>query len=309
MTGYQSSITTDAALRFIDSSIEGRQPFCTFVGPVATHSPYSDHPERLVESYRDCAFCDIPREAIHPFGRFSGEGKNARHTDWCDRQRQYYAAVTEVDEQLGRVIDLLEQRGELENTIVVYTADHGLNVGHHGLFGKGNATRPLNMLEESIRIPMVLGGWRGLFARQIRGEPVDHADLFCTLVEAAGARLPESRRYPGRSFLPMLAHARSIPDWKTVQIGEYGDLRMARSNRYKLNRRHGRGADQLFDLASDPRERVNVINEPEYGEVVQRLDRELELAFAVAADSPNSGLRVTELRSHNPTEAWRGEQE
>ncbi|TVR64097.1 MAG: hypothetical protein EA426_00620 [Spirochaetaceae bacterium] len=306
-TGYQTAVTTDAALRFIGRAEDDR-PFFAFIGPVATHTPFADHPERLVESYRGCRFSDIPTEAAHPFGRFTGEGRKAGAADIREWRAQYYAAVTEIDEQLGRVIDFLAQRGELENTIVVYTADHGLNVGHHGLFGKGNATRPLNMLEESVRIPMLVGGWNGLFGRQARSEFVDHADLFRTLIDVAGATVPEAPAYPGRSFLPMLTDAAALPDWKETQIGEYGDLRMARTHRHKLIRRHGRGADQLFDLVADPRETTNVIDLPEYAGIVERLDRELERAFAHAADSPKSGLRVTELREHNPVEAWRGEQ-
>lgn len=315
-TGYQARITTDAALRFMDgtTSADGdspdhRQPFFAFLGLVSTHSPYADHPPRLVESYRNATFSDIPQEPVHPFGRITGEGRNAATHDWRERQAQYYAAVTEIDEQLGRVLDLLDQRDELENTIVVYTGDHGLNVGHHGLFGKGNATRPLNMLEESIRIPMIVGGWNGLFGRQVRPEMVDHTDLFRTLAEAGGARLPENRHYPGRSFLPTLQRAATIPDWKQVQVGEYGDLRMARSATHKLIRRYGRGADQLFDLAHDPRETRNVIDDPAYASVVGPLDAAIEEHFAPMADSPRNGLRVAELRTHNNVEAWRGEME
>lgn len=324
--GYQARITTDAALRFIRdaASGEGREgpvstgpgeeapassvrPFFAFVGLVATHSPYSDHPSRLVESYRSAQFDDIPRDSVHPFGRPTGEGRNAAK-DWRKRQIQYYAAVSEIDEQLGRIVDALDEMGELSNTLVVYTADHGLNVGHHGLFGKGNATRPLNMLEESIRVPLIFGGWEGLFGHQVRSEMTDHADLFLTLAEVAGAKLPASD-YPGRSFLPLLTRAASIPGWKRVQFGEYGDLRMARSHGCKLIRRNGRGADQLFDLETDPRETQNVIGDPSYRADVAALDHALANAFDAMADSPKNGLNVASLRAHNDVEAWRGEPE
>jgi choline-sulfatase len=316
-TGYQSRITTDAALRFIDraagGTTGGEAPFFAFVGLVSTHSPYRDHPPRLVESYRDASFVDIPREPVHPFGRLTGEGKNAADERWDERQAQYYASVTEIDEQVGRVLDLLDQRGVLDDTLVVYTSDHGLNVGHHGLFGKGNATRPLNMVEESIRIPMVFGAWTGLFAQQVRAEFVDHADLFETLCAVAGATqgAPSAGRgpRPGRSFLPLLTRAQSLPDWKQVQLGEYGDLRMARSATLKLIRRHGRGADQLFDLERDPRETRNAIDDPAYAQTLALLDRAIDDHFAPVADSPKNGLRVAELRSNNPVESWRGEQE
>lgn len=303
--GYQTDSTTSAAVRFLEKDDPDRRPFFAFVGPVATHSPYADHPERLVDPYRHCTFEDIPDGERYSFGALAGEGLNAQKPDWRELQAQYYAAVTEIDEAVGRLIDTLERRGELENTLVVYTSDHGLNAGHHGLFGKGNATRPLNMLEESIRIPLIFASWKGLAAGQVRNEFMDHSDLFQTLCECAGVELPAGRAYPGRSALPILTTSAPLPDWKAYQVGEYGDLRMIRSDRHKLIRRYGHAPDQLFDLDADPRERVNVIEKPEYAATLASLDAALCRAFAHAEDSPVSGLRVRELRSHNEVEAWR----
>jgi len=79
-----------------------------------------------------------------------------------ERLAQYYAAVTMIDEQIGALLDDLEGRGELANTLVVYTADHGHMNGQHGLYTKGNATVPQNFYEESIRIPALLS-WPGHF--------------------------------------------------------------------------------------------------------------------------------------------------
>ncbi|TVQ24290.1 MAG: hypothetical protein EA383_11555 [Spirochaetaceae bacterium] len=303
--GYQTDTTTRAALRFLETDDPDRRPFFAFVGPVATHSPYEHHPERLVDAYRLSTFEDIPAGEHYDAGSLAGEGRYARQPDRRELQAQYYAAVSEIDESVGRLVDSLEQRGELENTLIVYTSDHGLNAGHHGLFGKGNATRPLNMLEESIRIPMIFSGWRGLASGQVRAEFMDHTDLFQTLCELAGATPPGDRVFPGRSAVAMLVGGGAPPSWKEFQAGEYGDLRMIRSRTHKLIRRHGRGNDELYDLDRDPREQDNVLERAENAGIVQILDQALEQAFACAADSPQSGLRVAELRSHNEVEAWR----
>ena len=82
---------------------------------------------------------------------------------------QYYASVTMIDEGVGRVLDELDAQGERDETLFVYTADHGLNMGHHGLWGKGNGSEPLNMLEESIRVPLILNQ-KGAHSTAVRGE-------------------------------------------------------------------------------------------------------------------------------------------
>jgi arylsulfatase A-like enzyme len=307
--GYQSTITTDHAIAWLRERKEAkRKPFFAYVGLVATHSPFSDHPERLVTAYRKKSFKDIPADALHPFGRRAGEGSRAAEDDWRERQAQYYAAVTEVDTQLGRLVDELEHLGQLENTLIVYTADHGLNMGHHGIFGKGNGTRPLNMLEESIRVPLLFGGWDRLHGQQLRLEMVDHTDLFLTLAEIAGAELPSDIRYPGRSYASVLTDGAPPQQAKRVQIGEYGNCRMARSQRYKLLRRNGGGPDEFYDLAADPRETRNLLaGSPSAAEAAALtfLDEALAETFRGLDDSPRSGPRVADLPRHNRTEAWR----
>src|SRR5690606_32926493 len=99
---------------------------------------------------------------------------------------QYAAAVTAIDEQIGRLLDELDGMRQLENTLVVYTADHGHNNGHHGLWLKGNGTTPANFLDGSILVPCLLA-WPGVIgAGQVSDAMVDHCDLHATLLDAAG---------------------------------------------------------------------------------------------------------------------------
>jgi len=311
ISGYKTEIITDHAIQFLKERDE-QKPLFLFVGYIGTHSPWEGHPERLVEQYRDNDFCDIPIDTAYPFGRPAGESlpKIEAGADLKEWQAQYYAAVSHIDEQVARILDELDTAGERDNTLVVYTADHGLNCGQHAVWGKGNGTRPLNMLEESIRIPLILNHPGGFTPQQVRDEYVTHCDLFQTVLDCAGVVLPkemiEERCYPGRSFKAFCT-GENTPAWKNEIFGEYGDLRMIRTQTHKLVKRYGPGAPgELIDLEKDPRENVNLLEEPEYQELVSDLTERITGHFAKYEDPDKSGLKVRDLPQHNHREAWRG---
>ena len=215
---------------------------------------------------------------------------------------QYYAAVTHIDEGVGRLLDELEAQGLREDTLVVYTADHGLNCSHHGLWGKGNATRPPNMLEESIRVPLLLNRPGHVSAGQSGEQFVDHCDLHATLLDLAGLDATGSAG-PGRSFAPLLTDAQALPDWRQAQAGEYGPTRMWRRERHKLVRQAPGGRELLFDLAADPRETRDLRgDEPE---LAGALGAQLDAFFAQYDDPARSGLLAPQGPRHNFHEAWR----
>jgi choline-sulfatase len=305
LTGNTTQVVTDLALDFLRTRDTSR-PFFLFVGYVATHSPWIDHPERLVARYNTATFRDIPVDIAYPFGRIVGKPVPPGQREAL---AQYYAAVSEIDEQVGRIVDYLAANSLTDSSLLVYLADHGLNCGHHGIWGKGNGTRPLNMLEESIRIPLLFHGLSQLFPGLVRGEFVDHCDIFQTLLDCAGVTLPEDmaiqQRYPGQSFLHLL-QGDFLADWKTENYGEYGNLRMIRTCTHKLVRRYPTGPCELFDLSADPRETTNLFYLPEAQSLVQVLTEHLEAFFALHEDPDKSGLRVNELPRHNHVEAWRG---
>lgn len=306
---YNKHSITDHAVDFIRRAGRDR-PFFLFVGYFATHSPWLGHAERLVAQYRNATFADIPPDLTHPFGRLASEAVYATRHHPREALAQYYAAVSEIDEQVGRVLDELEDQGLREDTLIVYTADHGLNTGHHGLWGKGNATHPYNMLEESIRIPMIINHPQLVLGGQTRAEFVSQCDLHATLLDLAGVPDRDGppgqpSTTPGRSFADLL-RGKSIPEWPDRVFGEYGDLRMVRTHVHKLIRRHGRGSDELFDLATDPRETINVIDDPAHQAVAQELADQLDRYFA-NYETDKSGLRVLDLPRHNGDEAWRYE--
>lgn len=284
------------------------KPFFLFVGYFATHSPWIGHSERLVEQYRPLKGDDIPSDITYPFGRISGESLLRTRENPAEAVAQYYASVSEIDEQIGRLIDELEAQGVREDTLIIYTSDHGLNTGHHGLWGKGNATLPYNMLEESIRVPLILNQPGSFLGGQVRQEMVTHCDLYTTILDHAGYQNVNEENnehpYPGISFRKACL-GMSLPGWPDEVYGEYGNLRMVRSRRFKLVQRYPSGPSELFDLQEDPRETINVIGAPEYQELVQDMTRRIDRYFSRFADPVYSGLRVTELPRHNSVEAWR----
>lgn len=301
-TGYHTDIITDHAIDFLRQHDSAR-PFFLFAGHIATHSPWRGHPERLVEQYRGSDFADITRGPVYSHARLRDESTDRHRRD--EERAQYYASASHIDEGVGRVIDELEALGLRENTLVVYVSDHGLMCGQHGIWGKGNGTRPLNMLEESIRIPMIFNFPGQLMQGQERSEFVDHCDLFETLLDFAGVEYSGDRSRPGRSFKEMLTDARPPLDWKRAQFGEYGDLRMIRTQRHKLVRRYPDGPQELYDLLNDPGETRSDYDLPEAQSIVAQLDAQLDDFFARYEDPRVSGLKVRELPQHNHVEAWR----
>ena len=314
--GNQAHHLADRAVRFLRERDRGR-PFYLFVGFTNTHAPHTGEPERWVQRYRECSFADLPN--VSPSG---AHGRPRFHypTD-PDRRReanaQYYAAVSVIDEMAGRVLDELADQQAEQDTLVVYTSDHGHMNGHHGLHSKGNGTTPQNFLEESIRVPCLLA-WPGhIRAAAVHPQPVDHCDLFMSLADAAGCDCDELARTRGRSgktCLPLLsessgAAAAAAREWRDAQVCEYGNARMIRTDRYKLIQRYpgpnGHFPDELYDLAEDPDEERNRHGDPACAATVADLAARLDEHFARHEDSARSGLRVADLPIHNPHEPWR----
>ena len=303
LSGYTDDIVAEQAARFVKATDE--RPFFLLVGLTATHSPWRGHPERLASLYRDAYFCDIPTGESHPFGEQALESLSVDRRHEREAQAQYYAAVSHVDENVGRLLEAVDEAGKLNYTLVVYTSDHGLNCGHHGLWGKGNATLPLNMLEESIRVPLQLS-WPGVFPAGRRlGELVDHLDLFQTLASAGKAALPSETDYAGTDIFPLLLEDEAGRSWRQVQFGEYGTVHMTRTRQFKLIRRLPNGPHELFDLEADPRETRNHIDSSSHLAVTSELSRLMETHFRRYSMPGKSGTLGVDLPQHNMTEAWR----
>jgi arylsulfatase A-like enzyme len=252
--GFSTEIFADAAIDFVRNH-DGGDPFFLSVAFTAPHDPRT--PPAAYAAMYDPAAIDLPPNAWdrHPFD--NGE-MNVRDELLAalprdpDEVRQhiadYYGMISHLDAEIGRVLAALEEQGIADETIVVYTADHGLAVGQHGLMGKQN------LYQHSIRVPLILRG-PGVPVGVRVDRLTSNRDIFptlCTLVDVAVPKTVE-----GRNLLPVIAgkepgHAQAFAGYRDCQ-------RMVTDGRWKLIRyavsaRNGAGVDafQLFDLERDP---------------------------------------------------------
>lgn len=288
-TGVQARFLTEQAVSFIDDSKE--KPFFVSLNFVEPHAPFAGLPERLVSKYRALAD-DIVRAGGESAMADRG-GIFVTPPDHVEQLAQYLAAVSLIDEQVGRVLDALEGRGLLDNTVLVYTSDHGLLVGQYGLYGKANATNPANFYEESIRIPLIVYGPNQLFRlNQSRDEFVDLLDLHATILDLASNGVATAGDGPGRSMRPLLAGERST-DWRRLQFAERGRARMVSDGRWKLVRyffSDKTTEDVWYDLVHPLGERVN--SEAPRDALRNRLTAELERFFSTYETPQHSGRDV-----------------
>ena len=153
---YLTDVITEGALEFLEKQGQGDQPFYLSVHYTAPHSPWdrNQHPAELVDLYADCAFATCPDEGVHPWQINSApRGVGARRHELLSG---YYASITAVDRGVGALLAWLDAHGLAEQTLIIFTGDNGMNMGHHGIWGKGNGTFPQNMYDTSVKVPFIL---------------------------------------------------------------------------------------------------------------------------------------------------------
>jgi choline-sulfatase len=180
----------------------------------------------------------------------------------------YYGLVSSVDENIGKVLRALERSGLAADTRVVYTSDHGDNVGARGLWGKST------LYEESAGVPLIVAG-EGVPAA-VRDAPTSHVDVYPFVFECVGAPVPDDDGHPGISLARLAAGER--PDRGVLSeyhaIGSVAGAFMLRDGNYKYVY-YVAYRPQLFDLARDPGELVDLAGDPAYAPVLERLRKRL----------------------------------
>jgi arylsulfatase A-like enzyme len=290
---YSTDVITDNALQFIDSRRDAPGPFHLNVHYTAPHSPWDrdNHPKHLYDSYRGgCDFKSIPNVPVHPWQIDSapvGDTEEKRR----DILSGYFTAVTAMDANVGRILDRIEELGIRENTLVIFTSDNGMNMGHHGIYGKGNGTFPLNMYDTSVKVPAIVSYPGHVPETAICTEMLSHYDLRPTLLDYLGMEGPEADALPGRSFAPLLEGKLVEGRTNVVVYDEYGPVRMIRTPEWKYVHRYPYGPNELFDLAQDPGEEQNLADRPDLSSRIAELRGELEQWFLRYVDPAVDGTR------------------
>ncbi|WP_199044078.1 sulfatase family protein [Glycomyces salinus] len=335
--GYATDVITDLALRWADS-LPGDDPWCLLICHKAPHRPWEPdaaHAEMYSEPIPvPATFADdhatrtssARRAAMRIAEHLNAEdlkvdpppGLSYEDLSLWKYQRymeDYLRCVASVDDNVGRVVDWLDERGVRDDTLLMYSSDQGFFLGDHGWFDKRF------MYEESIRMPFLLSCPSRLPAGRTYDGIVTNVDLARTILDAAGA--PAHPRMQGRSFWPDLTgrEPESPAEGFYYRYWEHDDgFHKApahygyRDRRYKIIYFYNDGLDlagtgpftypgewELYDLERDPDELRNVADHPDYAEVRTRLEAELWRAQAAAGDRPHPGQPVPAgVREHAP---------
>jgi arylsulfatase A-like enzyme len=280
--GYYPEAITDQAVGFLERS--GPDPFFLYVG---YNGPYgldqdlrTGHRNRHSVTYADKELRCFPREYPHSWLK-----QNRDCIGNLTAMRSYAAAVSGVDDGVGRVLEALDRLRLAEETIVIFTADHGLCAGHHGYWGMADHGRPLAMYEENLRVPLI---WRhpGHIASAAASDAVTcNYDFLPSILEVLGRESALHHGLPlaGTSYADQLQHP-SRPRPATTTYHEYENTRTIRAGQWKFTQRTPAGPDDLYDLEEDPQERRNLAGQPAHATIQADLERRLTAFFRQYAD-------------------------
>jgi arylsulfatase A-like enzyme len=297
-TGYVTDVITDFSLQFLKDRPKDK-PFFLMCHHKAPHRPWQPdakhakkwenvevpEPETFNDDYatrsdaareatmrvdRDLNKTDLKRDP--PRGLSEAELKKWKYQRYM---RDYLACVEAVDDNVGRLLDYLDQNGLAENTMVIYTSDQGFFLGDHNWFDKRF------MYEESLRMPFLVRWPSKVKAGTVSDGMILNVDFAPALMDCAGLKVPEDMQ--GRSFLPLL-RGEQPKDWRTSMYYRYyhypQDHRVqphygVRTERYKLIYFNKIDQWELFDLQKDPHELKNLYADPAHAETVKTLKEEM----------------------------------
>lgn len=278
-THYITDVITDKAISYIEELSEQKNPYYISVHYTAPHDPWAEeqHPKEYVEMYRDCDFTATPDLPVHPWqipSAPSGTGEQRKNL-----LRGYYAAVTAMDANVGRILDKLREQNQLDDTLIIFTSDNGMNMGHHGIWGKGNGTFPFNLFDSSVKVPFLISWPKQIKENCVIESMHSHYDFIHTLVDLLELNVELPKHLPGKSFSHVLNGDMQDNNGHIVVFDEYGPNRMIRSKEWKYIHRYPYGPNELYHLTEDPEEYHNVIDDVQYQSILEELRRELENWF------------------------------
>ena len=298
--GYITDELTDYAVEWLKERRRDR-PFFLYLSHKAVHADFVPA-DRHKGRYARKPFTPPKTMADTP-DNYAGKPmwvKNQRNSwhgvdfpyhsdlDIAEYYRRYAETLLAVDDSVGRVVDLLRERGQLESTVIMFMGDNGFAFGEHGLIDKRTA------YEASMRVPLLASGG-GLPAGSAVNEVVANIDIAPTVLEIAGlmpkdgsADATAPMPMNGRSFLPLLEGRRVA--WRDTLLYEYywernfphtPAMHALRGAQYKYIRYYGLwDTDELYDLRSDPLETKNLIRDPAHRDVVSKLNADLFATLA-----------------------------
>ena len=276
MGPHSSEIFAKSAVNFLEG-YNKEQPFLLYV---PFHAPHDTRnaPKEYHEMYAPETI-ELPPNymAMHPFDNGDLYIRDETLAPYPRTERDtkyqisdYYAIITHLDEQVGKILHAIEKRGVAENTIIVFATDSGLGMGSHGLFGKQNLYE-----DGGIHVPIVFNG-PGIPKNQTRKDLCYTYDIFPTLCELTGIEIPSS--VTGISLANSIENVNAPTIRKELYFGYKHTQRAIRNERFKLieYRVEGKQYTQLFDLQKDPYETADLSHKFEFSETLSILRERLK---------------------------------
>ncbi len=286
--GFSVDVCTDLALKFLKEN--QKKPFALMVHYREPHAAYVPMPAQDMAAMKNLdpqipAYPGLPEKTVKGL------------------MRDYLTSVRAVDRNIGRILKQVEALGLEEDTIIIFTSDHGYNMGHHGLRYKGNGywlvkgkkgCRP-NMFESSMAVPLLIK-WPEVVKPGMEVDAlVSNVDMFSSVLSMLGVKVPVGVKQEGRDFTPFL-RGEPVEQWRDALFGQYqminnakDSMRMIRTADWKLIRHYKvEGKDELYYLKNDSEESNNLFNNPERQEIQKKLQQRLDAWMERIGDDPES---------------------
>ncbi|MDP4625881.1 MAG: sulfatase-like hydrolase/transferase [Akkermansiaceae bacterium] len=284
---HWSEVLADDATGYLADAAKSDKPFFMYLAFNAPHDPrqspkeFIDRypldrikiPENYIAEYPDMGTKGVPKirdENLAPYPRTEYAIKVHR--------QEYFALITHMDEQIGKIFEALEKTGKADNTYIIFTSDHGLAVGHHGLVGKQN------MYEDSLRPPFMIMG-PGIKGGTVIDAPIYLQDAMATAIEISGQEIPENIDY--KSVLPLL-DGRREKNYDRIFGAYEGTQRTVIDGGWKIIAYPQLGKKKLFNLSKDPMEMNDLAANPEYAAKLSEMSDILEKTMDELGDPMDS---------------------
>jgi len=288
--GFTNGIFADDAVEFLSSPTAKEKPFLLWMATTVPHSPYQPNPSHIEHLYEGETTADLlppgfPQDTPADMSLHGLSGNPLGDTGDAAKLVNYYESVSYLDELVGRVLTTLEKQGLAENTIVVFMGDNGLMIGSRGLRGK------VVPYEESVRVPLIIRAPKFATVKGRSDVPASSLDIPTTILALAGVSHPKD--WGGRDLRLILNGSKkhsidyAISEWADTESQfRHCTHRLIRTPRYKLVRwKDSEKPDELYDLAADPHETMNVADKPALRSVRNQLLRRLNAWMAQTNDS------------------------
>lgn len=281
LVGETSRYIADGAITLLQREVD--RPFFLHVNFTAPHDPLVIPPG--YEGKYDPAQIPLPKNFSprHPFDHGNAGSRDEEllplprtEDDIRDQLAAYYAVIDDMDAQIGRILRKLEETGRRDNTFIIFTSDHGLAVGSHGLLGKQN------MYDHTIGVPFIVAG-EGIAQGSRSSACIYLRDMFPTTCELAGIDIPET--VTAKSFAAILRGKQPEASRQSAYGYFYDRQRMIRTDRWKLIYYPRIDRHQLFDLEADPNELHDLSADAAHADRLNRLRSRMRQWFRSRGDT------------------------